>query len=84
RKHAPLLLRQRSQVRPSGIGATLIARARQLLAAADQALEEVGRQVLGLAGRVRLGASTGAIATLLPQVLERLGQRHPGIDVQIH
>ncbi|MEN2671469.1 LysR family transcriptional regulator [Herbaspirillum huttiense] len=81
---APLLLRQRSQVRPSGIGATLIARARQLLAAADQALEEVGRQVLGLAGRVRLGASTGAIATLLPQVLERLGQRHPGIDVQIH
>lgn len=81
---APLLLRQRSQVRPSGIGATLIARARQLLAAADQALEEVGRQVQGLAGRVRLGASTGAIATLLPQVLERLGQRHPGIDVQIH
>lgn len=81
---APLLLRQRSQVRPSGIGATLIARARQLLAAADQALEEVGRQVLGLAGRVRLGASTGAIATLLPQVLERLGQRHPDIDVQIH
>ncbi|MRT29404.1 LysR family transcriptional regulator, partial [Herbaspirillum sp. CAH-3] len=42
---APLLLRQRSQVRPSGIGATLVARARQLLAAADQALEEVGRQV---------------------------------------
>jgi DNA-binding transcriptional LysR family regulator len=31
-----------------------------------------------------LGASTGAIATLLPQVLERLGQRHPDIDVQIH
>ncbi|NQE47496.1 LysR substrate-binding domain-containing protein [Herbaspirillum rubrisubalbicans] len=81
---APLLLRQRSQVRPSGIGATLVARARQLLAAAEQALEEVGRQVQGLAGRVRLGASTGAIAYLLPQVLERLGQSHPGIDVQIH
>lgn len=80
---APLLLRQRSQVRPSGIGATLVARARQLLAAADQALEEVQRQVQGLAGRVRLGASTGAIAYLLPQVLERLGQQHPGIDVQV-
>lgn len=80
---APLLLRQRSQVRPSGIGETLIARARQLLAAAEQALEEVGRQVQGLEGRVRLGASTGAIAYLLPQALARLGTSHPGIDVQV-
>jgi len=80
---APLLLRQRAQVRPSGIGETLIARARQLLAAADQALEEVGRQVQGLAGRVRLGASTGAIAYLLPRALEQLGRSHPGIDVQV-
>ncbi|HZG19412.1 MAG TPA: LysR substrate-binding domain-containing protein [Herbaspirillum sp.] len=80
---ASLLLRQRSQVRPSGIGATLVARARQLLVGAEQALEEVQRQVQGLAGRVRLGASTGAIAYLLPQVLERLGQQHPGIDVQV-
>ncbi|MFJ3054935.1 LysR family transcriptional regulator [Herbaspirillum sp. NPDC087042] len=80
---APLLLRQRSQVRPSGIGETLIARARQLLADAEQALEEVGRQVQGLEGRVRLGASTGAIAYLLPQALARLGASHPGIDVQV-
>ncbi|WP_197370693.1 LysR family transcriptional regulator substrate-binding protein, partial [Streptomyces clavuligerus] len=37
----------------------------------------------GLAGRVRLGASTGAIAQLMPQALETLGQRHPAIDVQV-
>lgn len=80
---AQLLLRQRGQVRPSGVGETLVARARQLLADAEQALDEVQRQVQGLAGRVRLGASTGAIAYLLPQALETLGKSHPGIDVQV-
>jgi len=58
-------------------------RARRLLADAEQALEDVERQVQGLAGRVRLGASTGAIAQLMPQALETLGQRHPAIDVQV-
>jgi DNA-binding transcriptional LysR family regulator len=43
----------------------------------------VKRQVEGKGGRVRLGASTGAIAHLLPQALELLAQHHPGIDVQI-
>jgi len=80
---APLLLRQRGQVRPSGVGALLIERARRLLAEADQALDEVQRQVQGLAGRVRLGASTGAIAHLLPQALAQLGRAHPDIDVQV-
>ncbi|WDH33453.1 LysR family transcriptional regulator [Pseudomonas chlororaphis] len=78
-----LLSRTRGRVQPSAIGETLVERARRLLADAEQALEDVQRQVLGLAGRVRLGASTGAIAQLLPQALETLGQRHPGIDLQV-
>src|SRR6478736_5939177 len=80
---APLLTRKRGQVRPTAIGETLLERARRLLAEADQALDDVQRQVQGLAGRVRLGASTGAIAHLLPQALETLGRDHPGIDVQV-
>lgn len=80
---APLLTRTRGQVRPTAIGETLLARARRLLADADQALDEVRRQVQGLTGRVRLGASTGAIAHLLPQALETLRVDHPGIDVQV-
>ncbi|MGU9992121.1 LysR family transcriptional regulator [Bordetella avium] len=80
---ASLLSRQRGQVRPTPIGDTLVARARSLLAEADQALDDVQRQVQGLAGRVRLGASTGAIAHLLPRALEALGSTHPGIDVQV-
>ncbi len=80
---APLLTRKRGQVRPTPIGETLLERARRLLAEADQALDDVQRQVQGLGGRVRLGASTGAIAHLLPQALETLGREHPGIDVQV-
>lgn len=80
---APLLVRKRGEVRPSGVGEALIERARRLLADADEAMDVVQRQVQGLAGRVRLGASTGAIAHLLPQALEVLGRNHPGIDVQV-
>ncbi len=80
---APLLSRTRGQIKPTSIGESLVARARRLLADAEQALEEVQRQVQGLAGRVRLGASTGAIAHMLPQALQVLGEHHPGIDVQV-
>lgn len=80
---APLLTRTRGQVRPTTVGETLLARARRLLADADLALDEVRRQVQGLTGRVRLGASTGAIAHLLPKALEHLREAHPGIDVQV-
>src|SRR5471030_1988405 len=47
-----LLSRTRGRVQPSAIGETLVERARRLLADAEQALEEVERQVQGLAGRV--------------------------------
>lgn len=79
----PLLSRKRGHVRPSVIGEALVERARRLLADVEQALDDVQRQVQGLAGRVRLGASTGAIAHLLPQALEMLRQHHPAIDIQV-
>ncbi|KHK57144.1 LysR family transcriptional regulator [Ralstonia sp. A12] len=80
---APLLTRKRGQVQPTAIGEVMVDRARKLLADAEQALDDIQRQVQGLSGRVRLGASTGAIAHLLPQALEVLRQDHPGIDVQV-
>ena len=83
RLDAPLLVRGRSQVVPTGIGLALIERSRRLLADAQQAVEEVSRQRQGQSGRVRLGASTGVLAQLLPQTLEVLGRQHPGIDVQV-
>ncbi|MBU9260206.1 LysR family transcriptional regulator [Burkholderia multivorans] len=80
---APLLSRKRGHVGPTSIGAVLVERARRLLADAEQALDDVQRQVAGLEGRVRLGASTGVIAHLLPQALDALRAPHPAIDVQI-
>jgi DNA-binding transcriptional LysR family regulator len=80
---APLLSRKRGQIYPTAIGETLLERARRLLADADQALDDVIRQAQGLAGRVRLGATTGAIAYLLPQALDILATRHPDIDGQV-
>lgn len=80
---APLLLRKRGQVGPTPIGEELVERARRLLADAEQALDDIQRQVAGLEGRARLGASTGVIAHLLPQALEVLREHHPAIDIQI-
>jgi len=80
---APLLLRQRQRVVATGIGEGLVERARRLLVDVDAALDAVAHQVEGRAGRVRLGASTGALAWLLPQALEAMGRDHPGIDVQV-
>ncbi len=80
---APLLSRRRGNVRPSAVGEMLVERARRMLAEVESALDDVSRQVQGLAGRVRLGASTGAIAHLLPQAIARLSKHRPDIDVQI-
>lgn len=80
---AMLLSRQRGRIAPSAVGETLIAHARRLLADAEQAIDDVRRQALGLEGRVRLGASTAAIAHHLPAALAHLRDKHPGIDVRI-
>jgi DNA-binding transcriptional LysR family regulator len=78
-----LLLRKRHRVVATGVGQGLIERARRLLADVDAALDDVARQVEGRAGRVRVGASTGALAWLLPQALETMGRDHPGVDVHV-
>lgn len=83
RLEAQLIVRGSRRISPTSAGAALIARARHLLLAADEAIDAVRRHVAGLAGRVRLGASTGVVAHLLPQVLAALGKEHPGIDVQV-
>jgi DNA-binding transcriptional LysR family regulator len=78
-----LLSRTRGKVRPTAIGENLVTHARRLLADAAYALDDISRQAQGLTGRVRLGASTGAIANLLPRAIEKLAQSHPNIDVHI-
>jgi DNA-binding transcriptional LysR family regulator len=78
-----LLVRGRGPAQATALGERFIARARRLLADADDAVEDVRRQLAGQIGRVRVGASTGAIAHLLPPALERLARNHPGVDVNV-
>lgn len=78
-----LLHRAPAGVTATSAGGVLIDKARRLLAEADDLLQTVQRQVASRGGRVRLGASTGALAHLLPQALEALAARHPQIEVQV-
>jgi DNA-binding transcriptional LysR family regulator len=78
-----LLHRAPAGVTATSAGSVLIDKARQLLAEADDLLQAVQRQLAAHGGRVRLGASTGALAHLLPRALEALATRHPAIDVQV-
>jgi len=80
---AQLLFRTKGDVRPTSIGESLVEHARKLLADVNHVLDDVSRQAQGLSGRVRLGASTGVIAHLLPHALASLATAHPDIDAQI-
>jgi DNA-binding transcriptional LysR family regulator len=80
---ARLLSRTRGAVRPTAIGESLVEHARRLLADVAHVMDDMARQSKGLAGRVRIGSSTGVIAHLLPRALEILADTHPDIDVQI-
>lgn len=80
---ARLLHRAPAGVTTTSAGSLLIDKARRLLAEADDLLQTVERQIASRGGRVRLGASTGALAHLLPQALEALAAQHPEIEVQV-
>lgn len=77
-----LLVRGRGPAVPTAMGRMFMTHARRLLAGVDEAEEEARRHLAGEVGAVRLGASTGAIAHLLPQALEQLASERLDIDVQ--
>jgi DNA-binding transcriptional LysR family regulator len=80
---ARLLHRAPAGVTATSAGSLLIDKARRLLAEADDLLQTVQAQIAARGGRVRLGASTGALAHLLPQALATLASQHAEIDVQV-
>jgi DNA-binding transcriptional LysR family regulator len=78
-----LLLRTNKLVVPTRIGEALLLKARRLLTDVDSLIDDVERHLNGGVGRVKVGASTGALAHLLPKALEIIGHEHAGIDVQV-
>lgn len=78
-----LLLRKRRSATPTGVGAALVERAQRILNQSDAMLEAIQLHAEGKTGRVRVSAATPVIAYLLPTALDRLAQKHPGIEVEL-
>jgi len=76
---ARLLHRGRGGARLTAAGEALLPRARASLAALEDGQRAVAEVMDLRAGEVRLGAGTTAATYLLPPVLARYRQRHPGI-----
>jgi DNA-binding transcriptional LysR family regulator len=79
-----LLVRGGRKVTPTAAGNTLAERGRKILRDADEAIAAVERQVAGIVGRVRLGASSGILIHQLPQVMEAMEKKFQKIDVEVN
>lgn len=79
----PLLERAGRGVRLTDAGRLLAARAEEILGRVGAAREEVEALAGLAAGRVRLAAFPSALATLVPDVVARVGAQHPGLGVSL-
>lgn len=77
-----LLDRSGRRVEPTEAGERLYRGAQRLLAAEQQALDELADDV-EVGGVLAIGASTGPGATLVPLLLCELAQRHPAVQVSL-
>jgi DNA-binding transcriptional LysR family regulator len=81
---APLFHRSRSEVTLTGAGEAFLPWARQVLADCDAGVTAV-RDPLGLSrGRLVLGATPSLTTNLLPPVLARFHEDHPGVELTVH
>ena len=78
---APLFLRERRRTVPTALGLQAVAEARLMLASLDR-LRALARQARGEAGgTLRLASLPIVFSTILPPLLRRFRQAHPGIEV---
>lgn len=77
----PLLLRGPKKVSPTPAGNDLLAYAHRLLKISDEAWARVTRPEE--TGTVRLGVPEDYTTALLPPILERFGQDHPRVTVEL-
>lgn len=79
----PLFHRLARRVTLTAGGRALLPYARDCLAAAGSAAAEFAARSGLLRGELRLGAGSGAQATILPAVLSAYTRRHPGVAVTL-
>lgn len=79
----PLLVRSTRRVALTPAGERLLTDGREVLAAADGALERARALARGEAGAIVLGSMGPAAGGLLAPLLARFSSRHPGMRVEI-
>lgn len=80
---SPLFERRGRGIRLTPVGEVLLARARQLRGATEEALREVGDFARGNAGHVRIGSGPIAADHVLPEVCNLLLAEAPGTTMDI-
>jgi DNA-binding transcriptional LysR family regulator len=78
-----LLDRSGRRVEPTEAGSRLYRGAQRLLALEAQVLEEVSAEEGALAGELRIGASTGPAAIVVPLLLCEFQRRNPGVSISL-
>jgi DNA-binding transcriptional LysR family regulator len=68
---------------PTLAGAELVEHARRVEDAVSGAVAAMQRHVAGGVGRVRLGTGATACIYLLPPLLRRVRERHPGVEIVV-
>jgi DNA-binding transcriptional LysR family regulator len=80
---APLVIRDRSGIRPTAAGATLVEHAELILAQIEAAEADL-EALLGLrAGRLRMASFPSAGATLMPLAIAAFSERHPDVMLSL-
>ncbi len=79
---APLVERGTRQIRLTRLGEEFAARARGILQAVDELGDLARASHSPLAGRLRIGVIPTVAPYLLPAVMQRLGERFPGLDLR--
>lgn len=79
----PLFERLGKRLVPTYAGEVYARRAREMILIRDQFDSEFGELVTGYSGRIRLGIHSRRSSHLLPRVLCRFGNLHPGMEVTV-
>ena len=80
---APLFTRTSSGMRLTDAGRAFLPFARRALEAVDEGRRSLDELARGLAGRITIGAAPAVSTYVLPEVLSRFRERHPGVEVGV-
>ena len=81
---APLLLRNQRKVELTAAGAAFLERAREILAAVDDAALEARRVQRGEVGRLAIGFVGSAMYSFVPELLRAFRERYPDVTLRLH